>query len=67
LVLDGAPFAVDGANPSRTVAHPFTDLTAVAHPDIIRAIEVYTTSGTMPAEFDVTSSTGCGSVLIWTH
>jgi hypothetical protein len=65
--LDGAPFAVDGANPSRTVAHPFTDLTAVAHPDIIRAIEVYTTSGTMPAEFDVTSSTGCGSVLIWTH
>ena len=65
--LDGAPFAVDGANASRTVAHPFTDLTAVAHPDIIRAVEVYTTSGTMPAEFDVTSSTGCGSVLIWTR
>ena len=65
--LDGAPFVVDGASPGRTVAHPFTDLTAVAHPDVIRAIEVYTTSGTMPAEFDLTASTGCGSVLIWTR
>lgn len=63
--LDGAPFYVDGPGPGG--AHPFTDLSSTATPDRIRGMEVYTTAGTMPAEFDLTSSTSCGSVLIWTR
>jgi hypothetical protein len=58
--LDGSPFLVDPA-------HPFDDLSAVALPEWVRGIEVYSTSGVIPAQYDLTSSTGCGSIVIWTR
>lgn len=57
--LDGAPFVVDRD-------HQFADLSAMIRPDNIRAIEVYKTPGFIPPQFDLMSSTACGSVVIWT-
>jgi hypothetical protein len=54
--LDGVPFS--GSS---------DDLSAVALPEWIKGIEVYSTSGTIPAQYDLTSSTGCGSIVIWTR
>jgi hypothetical protein len=61
--LDGAPFLVDGAEPP--ALHPFTALSDLINPELIKGIEVYDTSGTIPAQYDRTSSTGCGSIVIW--
>jgi hypothetical protein len=36
-------------------------------PEAIKGIEVYANPGTIPAQFDMMSSTGCGSIVIWTH
>ena len=58
--LDGAPYSV-------TTAADFDDLSALVRPNLIRGIEVYDNPGAMPAQFDRTSSTGCGSIVIWTH
>ena len=57
--LDGAPFKVDAAR-------PFADLSAMVRPENIRGIELYKNPGLIPAQFDMTSSTGCGSIVIWT-
>lgn len=46
---------------------PLNDLSAMASPNMVREIEVYPTPGTIPAEYDLTSSTGCGSIVIWTR
>jgi hypothetical protein len=54
--LDGAPF------PSG-----YSDLNASILIASIKGIEVYTNPGSIPAQFDLESSTGCGSIVIWTH
>ena len=54
--LDGARFPND-----------FTQLSGIAHPEAIKGIEVYSNPGTIPAQYDLTSSTGCGSIVIWTR
>jgi hypothetical protein len=66
VYLDGAPFWLDGST-RMPGGHPYSDLTDIVRPELIKAIEVYTTSGTIPAQFDLTSSTGCGSIVIWTR
>lgn len=58
--VDGVPF------PVATTAQ-FGDLANMARPGVIRGIEVYANPGTIPAQFDLTSSTGCGSIVIWTR
>ncbi|MFI5246061.1 MAG: carboxypeptidase regulatory-like domain-containing protein, partial [Gemmatimonadales bacterium] len=65
--LDGVPFKVDGAEPGGRVTAPFSDLAAIARPEMVKGIEVYSNPGTMPAQYDLTSSTGCGSIVIWTR
>ncbi len=59
--LDGAPFFVDLGD------RPFAELSALVPPERIRGIEVYSTSGVIPLQYDLTSSTGCGSIVIWTR
>jgi hypothetical protein len=64
--LDGQPFAVDGAEPPRA-QRPFTALSAQVLPGAIKGIEIYANPGTVPAQYDLGSSTGCGSIVIWTR
>ena len=58
--LDGAPFRVSGPADYR-------DLSAMLPTTWIKGIEVYSSPGTMPIQYDLTSSTGCGSIVIWTR
>lgn len=58
--LDGAPMQ------ARTPA-TFRELSGMAVPSVIKGIEVYSNPGTVPAQYDLFSSTGCGSVVIWTR
>jgi hypothetical protein len=54
--LDGVRFPDD-----------FAQLSGLAYPEAIKGIEVYSNPGTIPAQYDLTSSTGCGSIVIWTR
>jgi hypothetical protein len=54
--VDGSPF------PSG-----YSDLNASILIASIKGIEVYSNPGSIPAQFDLESSTGCGSIVIWTH
>lgn len=54
-------------NRSSSASTAWRDLGGIAPPWMIKAIEVYASSGAIPAQFDYTSSTGCGSVVIWTR
>jgi len=63
--VDGTQFPVDGPGPP--AQHPFSDLSASIPPSLVRGIEVYSSPGAIPAQFDLISSTGCGSIVIWTH
>ena len=70
--LDGAPFPVDGdlrphGGTSAQPQAPFSDLADAARPETIRGIEVYSNPGTIPPQYDRMSSTGCGSIIIWTR
>lgn len=56
VFLDGSPFIGS-----------FDDLTNMVRPPLIRGIEVYDSPGEIPAQYDLTSSTGCGSIVVWTH
>jgi hypothetical protein len=58
--LDGMYYPLDEGN------EPLFSLTLFAQPAYLKGIEVYESSGTIPAQFDRSSSTGCGSVVIWT-
>jgi len=58
--VDGAPFPVGRKEDYR-------DLSAILPPVLIKGIEVYSSVGTIPAQYDLTSSTGCGSIVIWTR
>ena len=54
--LDGAPFRDD-----------FEKLSAIVLPERIKGIEVYSSVGSIPAQFDETTSDSCGSIVIWTR
>ena len=57
--LDGAPFSSSPGG--------FAELSSIVRPEAIKGIEVYSNPGTIPAQYDLTSSTGCGSIIIWTR
>lgn len=60
-------FFVDGAQfPIRRV-DDFADLSNIYFPSAIKGIEVYSNPGTVPMQYDLFSSTGCGSIVIWTR
>jgi hypothetical protein len=58
--VDGALFRLDDPP-----LDPLTSLRNMVRPEIIRGIEIYTPAEA-PAQFDRSSITGCGSVVIWT-
>lgn len=58
--LDGAPFVVDKD-------HPFEDLSGFVPTGVIRGVEIYSSSEMIPPLWDLSSSTGCGSIVIWTR
>lgn len=58
--LDGAPFVVD-------YYHPFADLSAFVPSAMIRGVEIYSSSEMIPPLYDLSSSTSCGSIVIWTR
>ncbi len=59
--LDGGRFDVDAKD------HPFSTLNDTVLPQFIKAVEVYASAGTIPAQFDNTALTDCGSIVIWTR
>jgi hypothetical protein len=59
--LDGARFKVDASGEG------FPDLNVTVLPQFIKAVEVYASAGTIPAQFDNTALTDCGSIVIWTR
>jgi hypothetical protein len=61
--VDGSLFIINPAAPYQDFSH----LSGIANPSTIRGIEVYSNPGTIPAQYDRMSSTGCGSVVIWTR
>jgi hypothetical protein len=68
--LGGGPINVDPYDldrRSRSLSTVLRDLYSVVPPWAVKAIEVYTNPGSIPAQFDYTSSTGCGSIVIWTR
>lgn len=70
LHLGGGPVNSDPyslTNRSRLLSTTLRDLYSIVPPSAVRAIEVYSNPGSTPAQFDYTSSTGCGSIVIWTR
>ena len=77
VFVDGALFHLGGgpvsSDPysltqrSRSLSTALRDLHGVVPPWAVKAIEVYSNPGSMPAQFDYTASTGCGSIVIWTR
>ena len=64
--VDGSPFVVEAVVPTPGKSRTFADLDAAVPPESILAIEVYASPVGIPPEFDLSSSTGCGTILIWT-
>jgi hypothetical protein len=58
--LDDMPFTV-----SENL--PFSDLSAMVPATSIKGIEVYSAGGMIPPQYDRSSSTACGSIVIWTR
>jgi hypothetical protein len=58
--LDRMPFDVNSGI-------DFRDLSSMVPPVWIKGIEVYSSPGSTPMEYDRSSSTGCGSIVIWTR
>jgi hypothetical protein len=77
IFLDGALFHLGGgpigSDPyslttrSRSLSTALRDLHSIVPPWAVKAIEVYSNPGSTPAQFDYTSSTGCGSIVLWTR
>jgi len=65
--VDGAHFLVNGASPNEKVKYPYTDLSAIIRPEHIKAIEVYSSLGAVPLQFDRSFLGSCGAIVIWTH
>jgi hypothetical protein len=61
--------AKGSASPTQRIVSSgsFDELSLIARPDLIKGIEIYTSPGTIPAQYDMMSSTGCGSIVIWTR
>lgn len=59
--LDGMRIRVDFKD------YPFTALNALVLPQSIKAVEVYASAGTIPAQFDNSALSDCGSIVIWTR
>jgi hypothetical protein len=55
------------ARRSQSISTAFRDLSTSAPPWEVKAIEVYANPGSIPAQFDYTTWTGCGSIVIWTR
>lgn len=60
-------YFIDGAQYQVQSYRDFSDLSLMAQPEMIRGIEIYANPGTIPAQYDLMSSTGCGSIVIWTR
>ena len=45
----------------------YEDMNGLVTPESVKGIELYDTPGTIPMQYDLTSSTGCGSIVIWTR
>ena len=45
----------------------YPQLSGFVTPEQIKGIEAYNSPGTMPAQFDMFTATGCGSIVIWTR
>lgn len=45
----------------------FEDMNNLVAPESVKGIEIYDTNGTIPIQYDLTASTGCGSIVIWTR
>lgn len=60
-------FYLDGMQYHMTSVDDVDELSATLPPKWIKGVEVYSNPGAMPAEFDQTSFTGCGSIVIWTR
>ena len=45
----------------------FADLALAVHAENLTGIEVYSSAGTIPAQFDRSSWNGCGSIVMWTR
>lgn len=58
--LNGAPYLVDDN-------HTFAELMDLVNPEDIKGLEVYRPGTPMPPQFDRSSLTGCGSIVIWTR
>jgi hypothetical protein len=58
--LDGMYYPLDEG------ARPLQSLALFAQPQYLKGIEVYENGAMIPAQFDRSPSTGCGSVVIWT-
>lgn len=55
------------AQAAAALANAYADLSALAPPHLIKAVEIYASPGTAPSHYDRSSMTGCGSVVIWTR
>lgn len=64
--VDGVQFVVESVVPTIGRTRSFTDLEAQVPPELIEAIEIYPSPVGLPPEYDRSSSSGCGSILIWT-
>lgn len=69
VFVDGAPFPIFRQTPEGPIPDfdSFQQLSQIARPGVIKGIEVYSNPGMIPAQYDLTSSTGCGSIVIWTR
>ena len=59
-------FFLNGANFFVSKDAPFADLNSAVPAEAIRGVEVYTSSGMIPPQFDKSSFTSCGSIVVWT-
>lgn len=60
-------YFLDGSAVQVRTNDDFQVLSAKLPPVWIKGIEVYSNPGTIPAQYDLMSSTGCGSIVIWTR
>lgn len=64
--VNGVHFPVDGPRASPSVRYPYTDLVGALPLESVIAIEIYAGIGSIPPQYDRTSTNSCGSILFWT-
>lgn len=64
--VDGVQIVVESVLPTPGRSRSFAELEGLAPSELISAVEIYASPVGLPPEYDRTSSTGCGSILIWT-